>query len=139
MTTSCPSFRVNSLSMREVCSGGAASLWELTHPPFTEAHIPKRILQCPAVQREIQFSSDNVIQNLSLRQRLVLCGSIIEEWNFTFGFVIPMSTNSWTTIVEGKNGAMLAPEVLSGNLVIITQFFDDDVELLHIDTVCYYE
>lgn len=49
------------------------------------------------------------------------------EWSFDFGFVIPGSTNSWEQIIEGAGkGKMIPAEVLSGNVIIETGFWDGE-------------
>jgi retinal rod rhodopsin-sensitive cGMP 3',5'-cyclic phosphodiesterase subunit delta len=53
-------------------------------------------------------------------------GTCIEEWFFTFGFVMPHSQNSWQqTIDAAPPSEMLPAEVLSGNVIFETSFFDD--------------
>ena len=47
-------------------------------------------------------------------------------WNFTFGYVIPMSVNSWEQTIVAA-GQMIPPEVLSGNTKIETSFFDGEL------------
>ena len=55
----------------------------------------------------------------------------VSAWKFTFGFVIPMSVNSWEqTIVAADENQMIPAEVLSGNTKIETSFFDDDYLVL---------
>lgn len=43
-----------------------------------EARVPKRILQCRAVSREINFSSEEEMQQFRLEQRVYFKGTIIE-------------------------------------------------------------
>jgi retinal rod rhodopsin-sensitive cGMP 3',5'-cyclic phosphodiesterase subunit delta len=57
--------------------------------------IPAQILQCDAVSREIEFFSADVISDFQMQQKVFLRGTCIEQWKFSFGFVIPGSTNSW--------------------------------------------
>jgi retinal rod rhodopsin-sensitive cGMP 3',5'-cyclic phosphodiesterase subunit delta len=102
------------------------------------AHIPRAILKCSAVSREINFSSAEEITQFRLEQRIFLDGSCIEgvyaseavahsahfaephsifvfvqEWLFSFGFVIPGSTNSWQQTIESAGpDNMLDPEVM---------------------------
>jgi retinal rod rhodopsin-sensitive cGMP 3',5'-cyclic phosphodiesterase subunit delta len=88
-----------------------------------EAHLPADILKCHAVSREINFSSVEEIAQFRLEQRIFLDQSCIEgklprlrrllgfnltltgrsllaEWIFTFGYVIPGSTNTWQQTIE---------------------------------------
>lgn len=62
--------------------------------------VPKQILKCSAICREIKFSSVHEINKFRLQQRVYLQGTCIEEWNFDFGFVMPGSTNTWQQIIE---------------------------------------
>ena len=48
----------------------------------------------------------------------------VVAWKFTFGYVIPMSVNSWEQTIVAA-GQMIPPEVLSGNTKIETSFYDD--------------
>ncbi|KAI1726677.1 GMP-PDE, delta subunit domain-containing protein [Ditylenchus destructor] len=98
-------FRLNWMNLRDAETGKI--LWQSTsdmaNPNIEhEARIPKAILKC----------KDHVI----------------EEWYFDFGFVIPQSTNTWQNLIEAApEGQMLPASVLSGNIVIETNFFDDDM------------
>lgn len=88
--------------------------------------IPRDILQCRAVSREIVFSSAVEMNNFRLEQRVYFQGVCIEEWRFTFGYVMAGSRNSWQqTIDAAPPSEMLPAEVLSGNVVFETAFFDD--------------
>lgn len=91
-----------------------------------EAHLPAKLLECRAVSREINFSSKELIESLSLMQRIKLHGKCIEEWVFQFGFVIPNSTNTWQQTIEAAAETFPA-SVLSGNVTIETSFFDGDL------------
>lgn len=91
---------------------------------LVEAHIPKSILNCKAVSREINFSSVNEISSLSLLQKVKLNGIVIEEWKFDFGFVIPNSHNTWEQVIYAANpDEMYSADALSGNIIIETTFF----------------
>ncbi|EFC44448.1 predicted protein [Naegleria gruberi] len=88
--------------------------------------IPKEILKCKQVQREIVFSCGQALKNLSLVQQVKLHGKDIERWDFDFGFVIPNSVNSWESVIEAAKEGTIGPEILSGNLTIDTAFYDGD-------------
>eukprot|EP00656_Telonema_subtile_P004850 TRINITY_DN12217_c0_g1_i11.p1 TRINITY_DN12217_c0_g1~~TRINITY_DN12217_c0_g1_i11.p1 ORF type:complete len:150 (+),score=47.05 TRINITY_DN12217_c0_g1_i11:104-553(+) len=104
------------------------------------AHIPSAIIQCKAVSREINFSSQELVNNLRVKQRVLFNGNCIEEWNFVFGFVIPGSTNTWQSTIEAAGeGKMIPPEVLSGNLVIETHFLDGDSLVCKSSLRIFYE
>ncbi len=81
--------------------------------------IPIKTLDCDAISREIKFHSKKQINNLSIVQRVMVEKTVsskegtrliticLEEWVFTFGFVIPGSTNSWQSVIiatqDGKS------------------------------------
>jgi len=89
--------------------------------------VPKQILKCAAVCREIKFSSVQEIGRFRLQQRVYLHGTCIEEWKFDFGFVMPSSTNTWQQIIEAAPSEKMVPsEVLSGNVTFETCFFDGE-------------
>jgi len=124
-------FKLNWMNLRDAESGTV--LWQstddLANPlKVHEARIPKSILKCKAVSREINFTSEKQIEKFRLEQRVYLKDHIIEEWFFDFGFVIPQSTNTWQNLIEAApEGQMLPASVLSGNIVIETCFFDDSL------------
>lgn len=127
-------FSIQSMNMRDAASGSL--IWQSNRfgaDMFEcEMHesIPESILQCRAVSREIVFSSKEILSNFRLEQRVFFQGSCIEEWFFTFGYVIPGSTNSWQQIIEAAPpDQMLPAESLSGNITFETSFFDDGVFL----------
>lgn len=116
-------------------------LWKHDNWDFNsivEAHIPKSILKCKAVSREINFSSVHEINSLSLVQKVKFNNNIIEEWSFEFGFVIPNSTNAWEQIIyAAEPEEMLPPEMLSGNITIETVFYQNE-ESIHTSSVRIY-
>ena len=72
------------------------------------AHIPKEILECRAVSREINFTSREQMTAFRLVQRVLLHGNAFEQWNFEFGFVIANSTNSWQQVMGSGRSPPLA-------------------------------
>ncbi|CAF4847268.1 unnamed protein product, partial [Rotaria sp. Silwood2] len=51
-------------------------------------------------------------------------------WEFSFGFVIPGSTNTWQSLIEAApENQMIPANLLTGNIVIETKFFDGDLEV----------
>merc|ERR1719242_2034206 len=104
--------------------------WD-TNSDETEAQVPREILKCRQVSREINFSSQEVMSSLRLLQRVIFKGEHLEEWNFSFGFVIPNSTNTWQQTIEAaEEEEMIPAELLSGNIVIETTFFDGDAVIV---------
>lgn len=63
-----------------------------------------------------------------LEQHVLFKGKPLEEWHFDFGFVMPGSTNSWQSVIEAAAESQMMPaNVLSGNVVIETRFYDDEL------------
>jgi retinal rod rhodopsin-sensitive cGMP 3',5'-cyclic phosphodiesterase subunit delta len=124
--------RINWMSMADAYSG--QQLWKSEDWEDQDiwgqelvAHIPKGILKCRAVARDINFSSRDKMEKFRVEQRVLLHEQVIEEWRFIFGFVIPNSTNTWSSVIEAApEGDMLPTEILSGNIVIETSFYDGD-------------
>uniref|UniRef100_A0ABI7ZJQ6 Phosphodiesterase 6D n=1 Tax=Felis catus TaxID=9685 RepID=A0ABI7ZJQ6_FELCA len=93
-----------------------------------EARVPKKILKCKAVSRELNFSSAEQMEKFRLEQKVYFKGQCLEEWFFEFGFVIPNSTNTWQSLIEAAPESQMMPaSVLTGNVIIETKFFDDDL------------
>ncbi|VDN51313.1 unnamed protein product [Dracunculus medinensis] len=108
-------------------------LWQSTEDfaePCKEhqVRVPQKILSCRTISREINFTSNEKIEKFRLEQRVYLKGTVIEEWFFEFGFVIPKSTNTWQNLIEAApESQMLPASLLSGNIVIETNFYDDEL------------
>lgn len=80
---------------------------------FSTARVPKNILKCRAVSREINFTSKHTLKKFRLEQRVLFMGKCLEEWFFEFGSVIPNSTNTWQSIIEAApESQMMSAEVL---------------------------
>ncbi|KAG8520934.1 Retinal rod rhodopsin-sensitive cGMP 3',5'-cyclic phosphodiesterase subunit delta [Galemys pyrenaicus] len=120
-----------------------------------EARVPKKILKCKAVSRELNFSSAEQMEKFRLEQKVYFKGQCLEEWFFEFGFVIPNSTNTWQSLIEAAPESQMMPASVltprrrppwessraagslthfllplltcSGNVIIETKFFDDDL------------
>lgn len=121
-------FRINHMTMREEETG--AVLWERSQwaGAFEEElqlRLPRAVLACRAVSREMNFTSAETLRDFRLRQVVMLHGHPIEQWDFDFGFVIPGSTNSWQCTIEAGD-AVIPAEILSGNVVIETTFLEGD-------------
>jgi len=124
-------FKVNWMNLRDADNG--VIIWEestdLSKPDKEhEARVPKSILKCRAVSREINFSSIEPMEKFRLEQRVLFKGKCLEEWFFEFGYVIPNSTNTWQSLIEAAPESQMMPaNVLNGNVIIETKFFDDDL------------
>ncbi|XP_031563717.1 retinal rod rhodopsin-sensitive cGMP 3',5'-cyclic phosphodiesterase subunit delta-like isoform X1 [Actinia tenebrosa] len=121
-------FRLNWMNLRDADNGKI--LWQgsedLSVPGVEhEARVPKKILKCKAVSREINFSSQEEMNKFRLEQKVLFKGKCLEEWYFDFGFVIPSSTNTWQSLIEAAPESQMMPaNVLNGNVVIETKFYD---------------
>ncbi|XP_075244259.1 retinal rod rhodopsin-sensitive cGMP 3',5'-cyclic phosphodiesterase subunit delta-like [Convolutriloba macropyga] len=124
-------FKLNWMNLRDAESGKI--MWQgnddLSLPDKEhEARVPKRILKCRSVSREVNFSSKELMNDFHLVQQVIFKGKPIEEWIFHFGFVIPDSTNTWQSTIEAAPEAQMIPaSVLTGNIVIETSFYDGDL------------
>ncbi|CAH8669026.1 unnamed protein product [Schistosoma margrebowiei] len=121
----------NWMNLRDADSGKI--LWQSTDdfsvPDIEhEARVPRKILKCKSVSREINFSSKEQLENFWLEQEVFLRDQSIENWSFEFGFVIPGSTNTWQSLIQSDSADRMIPaKVLSGNVVIVTHFYDGDL------------
>ncbi|KAI8914252.1 delta subunit of GMP phosphodiesterase [Gorgonomyces haynaldii] len=115
-------------------------LWESLEwgPGERTAILPKRTLDCPSVTREILFTSEQKIENLSLIQRVIYHGEILEEWRFQFGFVIPRSENTWQNEIE-RDAQYIPASELSGKTVIETLFMEGGTCIHRSSVRLYYE
>lgn len=126
-------FRIEEMTMRNGDSG--AVVWRAANlgaedlfAGQLEAVLPASLLSAGSVMRSITFSSREVMKDFYMVQRMYLSGQLLEEDEFSFGFVIPGSTNTLEQEVEADEEAGTLPaEVLSGNLLVQTQFFDKAV------------
>lgn len=124
-------FKLNWMNLRDASTGKV--LWENTEDLSVagvvhEARVPKKILKCKAVSREINFSSAEPMEQFRLEQKVLFKGKCLEEWYFEFGFVIPDSKNTWQSQIEAAPASQMIPaSVLSGNVVIETSFYDHDL------------
>ena len=125
-------FKLISMNMRDGTTG--KMIWESSNwgPDMFDKemieNIPKEILQCRQVSREINFSSVHQLAKFRIEQRIFFQGQCIEQWFFSFGFVIPGSTNTWQQMIEAAPpDEMMSAEILSGHIVIETSFFDNQM------------
>ena len=135
-------FRIDWMNMTDATTGEV--LWEDNEwgelLAERDIHIPARILQCRAVSREFQFSSVEMLEGLRLEQRIFMRGSLMEEWFFQFGFVIPNSTNTWQQTIEAAEESKMIPAAaLNGNVLIETSFFDEDLLVCKTLLRVYYD
>ncbi|XP_029471034.1 retinal rod rhodopsin-sensitive cGMP 3',5'-cyclic phosphodiesterase subunit delta [Rhinatrema bivittatum] len=124
-------FKLNWMNLRDAETGKI--LWQGTEDLSVpgvehEARVPKKILKCKAVSRELNFSSAEQMEKFRLEQKVYFKGQCLEEWFFEFGFVIPNSMNTWQSLIEAAPESQMMPaNVLTGNVVIETKFYDDDL------------
>lgn len=101
------------------------------------AEMSKKLLDSKIVSREIKFYSEEKIQKLRLVQYVYFNDQITETFQFKFGFVIPQSTNTWQQVLDAAD-EMIPADMLSGNLVVLTQFFDDEAFICSSKCRIYY-
>lgn len=137
-------FGIDGMNMRD--SNSKKLLWEcgaLGSEIFRreiEAHVPKEILECEAVSREIIFTSANIISKFRLEQKVYFGGHCIEEHKFNFGFVMPGSTNTWEQIIyAAPREKMMPAEQLSGHVTFETSFYDDKLFLCKVLFRIFYD
>ena len=117
-------FKVNHMQMKNGDTGEVlwkVNSWDLDKEFHTE-NITKHLLECKKVIRNVNFSSEEKIEDLELIQNFYLMGELFESSRFKFGFVIPGSTNDWEQIMIAKEDGVLPAEVLSGKLQVETLF-----------------
>ncbi|KAF8571603.1 hypothetical protein P879_00913 [Paragonimus westermani] len=126
-------FKLNWMNLRDADTGTV--LWQSCEDfsvPGQEhrgKYIYKlKILKCKSVSREINFSSVELLKNFWLQQKVFFNGNPIEDWTFEFGFVIPGSTNTWQSLIQADaSDRMIPAKLLSGNVIIVTSFYDGDL------------
>lgn len=92
-----------------------------------EVRVPTSILDVRAMQREINFSTAEVLQNFRIVQMAKFKGKLLEQWAFTMGHVKPCTTNSWISTIEAAPESQMMPaKVLNGKVTIETEFYDDE-------------
>ena len=117
-------FKVNHMQMKNGDTGEVmwqVNSWDLNKEFHTE-NITKNLLKCKKIIRNVNFSSEEKIEDLELIQNFYLMGELFESSRFKFGFVIPGSTNDWEQIMIAKEDGVLPAEVLSGKLQVETLF-----------------
>ncbi|XP_073445426.1 retinal rod rhodopsin-sensitive cGMP 3',5'-cyclic phosphodiesterase subunit delta isoform X1 [Dendrobates tinctorius] len=123
--------KINSMILRDGETG--KTMWQgaedLSFPGVEhEARVPKKILKCKSVSREINFASEEEMENFRLEQKVYFKGQCLEEWSFEFGFVMPNSVNTWQSMIEAAPESQMMPaNVLTGNVIIETKFFDAEL------------
>ena len=111
--------------------------WDLTKKTHKES-ITKELLKCKKIIRNVNFSSEEKIDELELVQNFYLMGELFESSRFKFGFVIPGSTNDWEQIIIAKEDGVLPAEVLSGKLRVETYFLMKGKVLYKNKILIYY-
>jgi len=135
-------FKLNWMNLRDADSGKV--LWQGDEDMSKgekehEARVPKKILRCKSISREINFSSKEEMTRFRLEQKVYFKGNCVEEWYFEFGYVIPGSTNTWQNLIEAAPSEQMIPSsLLNGNVVIETAFFDGNAEVSRSKVRIYY-
>ena len=156
-------FKINSMKMRDGSNGNvmweksdwhldnthinlnhknlnSKEYWEMNKTAFKNhiEKLPKEILECSSIKREINFSSAEPIKNFEIVQNYYLSGELIETTKFHFGFVIPNSENNWEQIIEAKK-EMVPYQILSGRLKVETIFLTKGQIFLKNFITIFYE
>ena len=63
---------------------------------------------------------------------------ITETHNFKFGFCMPNTTNTYQNIIEVSKNTIPA-KILSGNIVLVTKFLSNNIEICSNSVKIYYE
>jgi len=133
-------FKINFMKMKDGETNEV--LWESHNWDFNnkDENLPKELLNCAVVCREINFSSKEEIKELQLIQNFYLYNELIEVTRFAFGFVIPNSTNNWEQYINSKGPEEMLPyNILSGNLNVETIFYSGDTVLIKNRIKIYYK
>ncbi|XP_011726429.1 retinal rod rhodopsin-sensitive cGMP 3',5'-cyclic phosphodiesterase subunit delta isoform X1 [Macaca nemestrina] len=137
-------FKLNWMNLRDAETGKI--LWQGTEDLSVpgvehEARVPKKILKCKAVSRELNFSSTEQMEKFRLEQKIYFKGQCLEEWFFEFGFVIPNSTNTWQSLIEAAPESQMMPaSVLTGVMKIKCDGMEGDWHLIYTESmlICSY-
>uniref|UniRef100_A0A2C9JN14 GMP phosphodiesterase delta subunit domain-containing protein n=1 Tax=Biomphalaria glabrata TaxID=6526 RepID=A0A2C9JN14_BIOGL len=117
-------FKLNWMNLRDADTGKV--LWQssddLSVPEKEhEARVPKKILKCRAVSREINFSSKEPMDKFRLEQRVLFKGKCLED-------IINDITHFKTLAgIIWPSGAASINDCQVGHVVIETRFFDGDM------------
>uniref|UniRef100_A0A8C9M1V6 Retinal rod rhodopsin-sensitive cGMP 3',5'-cyclic phosphodiesterase subunit delta n=1 Tax=Piliocolobus tephrosceles TaxID=591936 RepID=A0A8C9M1V6_9PRIM len=132
-------FKLNWMNLRDAETGKI--LWQGTEDLSVpgvehEARVPKKILKCKAVSRELNFSSTEQMEKFRLEQKVYFKGQCLEEWFFEFGFVIPNSTNTWQSLIEAAPESQMMPaSVLTGVMKIKCDGMEGDWHLIYTESM----
>lgn len=122
-------FQINWITVRDVDTGEI--LWHGNEDysnsnKVQEVKFPKRILKCRAVSREIHFSSIESWERLNVVHTVFYKGVVMDELNFDFGLVVSNSNNIQQSIIEAAPEVkMICPDIISGNVEILTNFYNN--------------
>ena len=74
--------------------------------------FPKRMLKCNQIRTALTFSIGNEsASDFRLIERHYFRNTLLKSYDFTFGFVIPNSTNGWDAIYNRLDPELLTPEL----------------------------
>lgn len=135
-------FQINWITLRDMNSGEI--LWhgneDYSCPKTNHTiKISKKVLNSVAVVREINFSSVEVWENLKLVQTCLYKGITLDECVFEYGPVVANAVHTWQSVIEAAPEIkMMNVDILSGNIVIISKFYNDDVLVTTSKSRLYY-
>lgn len=135
-------FQINWIILRDMDTGEI--LWHGNEDyscPKTHhtIKISKKVLNCAKVSREINFSSIEVWENFKLVQTFLYKGITLDEWVFEYGPVIGNSNHTWQSVIEAAPEIkMMNVDILSGNIVVLSKFYNDNVLVSTSKSRLYY-
>uniref|UniRef100_A0A9L0IFU1 Phosphodiesterase 6D n=1 Tax=Equus asinus TaxID=9793 RepID=A0A9L0IFU1_EQUAS len=111
-------FKLNWMNLRDAETGKI--LWQgtedLSIPGVEhEARVPKKILKCKAVSRELNFSSAEQMEKFRLEQKVYFKGQCLE------GILLPVCLKSGLRS-QGQKAHPKGPKHCFGNIHFATQF-----------------
>lgn len=136
-------FQINWIILRDIDTGEI--LWQSNEDfsnPETQYSIklPKKVLNSVAVLREVNFSSIEEWKHLKLVQTFLYKGIILDEWAFDYGMVTPNSIHSWQSVIEAAPEInMMNVDILSGNVEIVSKFYNNELLVTTSKSRLYYE
>uniref|UniRef100_A0A1B6MCR8 GMP phosphodiesterase delta subunit domain-containing protein n=1 Tax=Graphocephala atropunctata TaxID=36148 RepID=A0A1B6MCR8_9HEMI len=123
-------FQINWMILRDLDT--AEILWH-GNEDYSECEkelvikVPKKVLVSRAISREMNFSSIEAWDKLKLVQTVLYKGVIMEEMYFEYGPVTGNCKHTWRSMVEAAPEVkLMTADILSGNVVIATKFFNED-------------
>lgn len=136
-------FQINWITLRDVDTGEI--LWfsnedYSSSESIFEVRLPKKILNCSGVLREMHFSSVESWEKLKISQIITYKGFPLEELFFEYGVITRNSNNTWQSVIKATPEAKLMSwNTLSGNVIVETQFYNNETLITTSKSRIFYE